>query len=57
MILKSETLTGKVKVNIQATSIQENVAIADSIFKPPLDVLVTEVDLEGLRNQHSQEQF
>jgi hypothetical protein len=57
LILKSETLSGKVKVNVQATSIQENVAIADSIFKPPLDVLVTEVDLERLRNQHDENQF
>jgi hypothetical protein len=57
LILKSETLKGKVKINVEATSIQENVAIADSIFKPPLDVLVTEVDLESLRNQHSEEQF
>ncbi|UCH65250.1 MAG: hypothetical protein JSW63_11700 [Ignavibacterium sp.] len=57
LILKSETLSGKVKVNVQATSIQENVAIADSIFKPPLDVLVTEVDLESLRNQHEENQF
>jgi outer membrane lipoprotein-sorting protein len=57
LILKSETLSGKVKINVQATSIQENVSIADSIFKPPLDVLVTEVDLESLRNQHSEDRF
>ena len=57
LILKSETLTGKVKINVLATSIQENVSIADSIFKPPLDVLVTEVDLESLRNQHNEIQF
>jgi hypothetical protein len=57
LILKSETLKGKVKINVEAISIQENVAIADSIFKPPLDVLGTEVDLESLRNQHSEEQF
>jgi hypothetical protein len=54
LILKSETLSGKVKINVKATSIQENVSIADSIFIPPLDVLVTEVDLESLRNQHSE---
>jgi hypothetical protein len=56
LILKSETLSGKVKINVQATSIQENVSIADSIFIPPLDVLVTEVDLKSLRDQHSDNQ-
>jgi hypothetical protein len=56
LILKSETLSGKVKINVQATSIQENVSIADSIFIPPLDILLPEVDLKSLRDQHSDNQ-
>ena len=57
LMLKSETLSGKVKINILATSIKENASIADSIFIPPLDVLVTEVDLRRLRIQESENQF
>jgi hypothetical protein len=57
LILKSETLTGKIKINVQAINIKENVAIADSIFLPPLDILITEVDLRSLRMQENENQF
>jgi len=57
LMLKSETLSGNIKINVEAISIRENVAIADSIFIPPLDVLVTQVDLRSLRIQESENQF
>jgi hypothetical protein len=34
-----------------AKHIEENVSIADTIFSPPKNILITEVDLESLRNQ------
>lgn len=57
LMLKSEMLSGKVRIDVQAISIKVNVSIADSIFKPPLDVLITEIDLRSMRNQHSDNQF
>ena len=57
LMLKFETLKGKVKINILATGIKENVSIADSVFKPPLDVLITEIDLRSMRNQQRDNQF
>ena len=57
IILKSETLTGNIKINVRAINIKENIAIADSIFKPPLDILITEVDLRSLRMQERENQF
>ena len=57
LMLKSEMLSGKVKIDVQAISIKVNVSIADSIFKPPLDVLITEIDLRSMRNQQSDNQF
>lgn len=57
IILKSETLTGNIKIDLQAINIKENVAIADTIFKPPLDILITEVDLRSLRMQETENQF
>lgn len=57
IILKSETLTGNIKINVRAINIKENVAIADSIFNPPLDILITEVDLRSLRMQERENQF
>ena len=57
LMLKSESLSGKIKIDVQAISIKENVSIADSIFKPPLDILITEIDLRSMRNQQIDNQF
>jgi hypothetical protein len=51
ILLKSETQTGGVQITVLAKKIQENVSIPDSIFNLPPNVLITEVDLESIRNQ------
>jgi len=51
LTLKSETKRGNVDITLNAKNIEENVFIADSVFSPPKNILITEVDLESLRNQ------
>jgi hypothetical protein len=51
LMLKSETKRGNVNITVIAKHIEENVSIADTIFSPPKNILITEVDLESLRNQ------
>ena len=51
LMLKSETKRGKINITVVAKSIEENVFIADTIFSPPKNILIIEVDLEDLRNQ------
>ncbi len=51
LMLKSETKRGKINITVVAKSIEENVFIADTVFSPPLNILIIEVDLEDLRNQ------
>ena len=51
LMLKSETKRGKINITVVAKNIEENVFIADTVFSPPLNILIIEVDLEDLRNQ------
>jgi hypothetical protein len=51
LMLKSETKRGKINITVIAKNIEENVSIADTVFSPPKNILITEVDLESLRNQ------
>jgi hypothetical protein len=51
LMLKSETKRGNVDITLIAKNIKENVAIPDTVFSPPKNILITEVDLESLRNQ------
>ena len=50
-MLKSETKRGNIDITVIAKNIEENVAVPDTIFNPPKNILITEVDLESLRNQ------
>jgi hypothetical protein len=54
LMLKSETRRGKINITVVATKIEENVFIADTVFSPPKNVLIIEVDLESLRNQEGE---
>ncbi|MCH9029686.1 MAG: hypothetical protein IH819_08770 [Bacteroidetes bacterium] len=49
--LKSESLSGGVHITVTAKNIKENVSVPDSVFNPPKNILIIEVDLEDLRNQ------
>jgi hypothetical protein len=51
LTLKSETKRGNVDITLNVKNIEENVFIVDSVFSPPKNILITEVDLESLRNQ------
>jgi len=51
LMLKSETKRGKINITVVAKNIEENVFIADTVFNPPKNILIIEVDLEDLRNQ------
>jgi len=51
LMLKSETKRGKINITVVAKNIEENVFIADTVFSPPKNILIIEVDLEDLRNQ------
>jgi len=50
-MLKSETKRGNINITIVAKNIEENVFIADTVFNPPKNILIIEVDLEDLRSQ------
>ena len=54
LMLKSETQRGKTNITVVAKKIEENVFIADTVFSPPKNVLIIEVDLESLRNQEGE---
>ncbi len=51
LMLKSETKRGNINITVVAKNIEENVFIADTVFSPPLNILIIEVDLESLRSQ------
>jgi len=51
LMLKTETKRGNINITVIAKKIEENVSIADTVFNPSINVLITEVDLESLRNQ------
>ncbi len=51
LMLKSETKRGNINITVVAKNIEENVFIADTVFNPPKNILIIEVDLENLRNQ------
>ncbi len=51
LMLKSETKRGNINITVVAKKIEENVFIADTVFSPPLNILIIEVDLESLRSQ------
>lgn len=51
LMLKSETNRGSIKITVLAKNIKEDVSVHDSVFNLPKNVLITEVDLESLRNQ------
>ncbi len=55
--LKSESLSGGVHITVTAKNISVNVSVPDSVFNPPLDVMVIEVDLQDLRRQTSEDQL
>ncbi len=55
--LKSESLSGGVHITVTAKNIAENVSVPDSVFNPPLDIMVIEVDLKDLRRQTSEDQL
>jgi hypothetical protein len=54
LMLKSETKRGKINISVIAKKIEENVFIDDTVFSPPKNVLIIEVDLESLRNQEGE---
>jgi len=51
LMLKSETKRGNVDITVIAKNIEEDITIPDTVFSPPKNILITEVDLESLRNQ------
>ncbi len=51
LMLKSETKRGSIKITVMVKSIKDNISVPDSVFNLPGNVLITEVDLESLRNQ------
>ncbi len=51
LMLKSETKRGNINITVVAKNIEEKVFIADTVFSPPLNILIIEVDLESLRSQ------
>lgn len=55
--LKSESLSGGVHITVTAKNIMENVSVPDSVFNPPPDVMVIEIDLQDLRRQTSEDQL
>ena len=55
--LKFESLSGGVHIIVTAKNILVNVSVPDSVFNPPLDVMVIEVDLQDLRRQTSEDQL
>jgi len=55
--LKSESLSGGVHITVTAKNILVNVSVPDSVFNPPPDVMVFEVDLQDLRRQTSEDQL
>jgi hypothetical protein len=55
--LKSESLSGGVHITVTAKNILENVSVPDSVFNPPPDVMVIEVDLQDLRRQTPEDQL
>ncbi len=55
--LKSESLSGGVHITVTAKNILVNVSVPDSVFNPPLDIMVIEVDLKDLRRQTSEDQL
>jgi len=55
--LKSESLSGGVHITVTAKNIAENISVPDSVFNPPLDIMVIEVDLQDLRRQTSEDQL
>jgi len=54
LMLKSETKRGNINITVLAKNIEENISVPDSVFNLPQNVLITEVDLESLRNQASE---
>jgi len=54
ILLKSEINRGNVKININAVDVQTDVEVPQNIFSIPDDVLITEIDLESLRNQEQE---
>lgn len=54
ILLKSEINRGRVKINIKATDIKTDIEIPENIFSIPPDVMITEIDLERLRNQEQE---
>jgi len=55
--LKSESHSGGVHITVTAKKIMKNISVPDSVFNPPPDVMVIEVDLQDLRRQTSEDQF
>jgi hypothetical protein len=51
LMLKSEIKRGNINIIVVAKNIEENVFIVDTVFSPPKNILIIEVDLEDLRNQ------
>jgi len=51
LMLKSETKRGNINITVIAKKVELDVSIADTVFSPSKNILITEVDLESLRNQ------
>ncbi len=51
LMLKSETKRGNINITVVAKNIEENVFIADTVFNPPKNILIIEVNLQDLRSQ------
>ena len=55
--LKTESHSGGVDIVTVATNIEENIDVPDSLFSPPKDVLITEIDFSSIKNRREGEQF
>jgi hypothetical protein len=51
ILLKSEINRGGINITIEAINIEGDVNIPENIFAIPPEVLITEIDLEGLRKR------
>ncbi|GBD87309.1 hypothetical protein BMS3Abin03_01238 [bacterium BMS3Abin03] len=55
--LKTESHSGGVDIVTVAANIEENIDVPDSLFSPPKDVLITEIDFSRIKNRREGEQF
>lgn len=56
ILVKSETRSGQINIDVIARNIQENVRIPEDKFRVPADISINEVDLHDIEGQMRREQ-